>query len=97
MEKITSAVQKAKDDLADNKVRDGGSLASAFAIARFVISMVKGLRGFPEIIECAYVRSNAHTNSKYLATPVQLGPGKKLFMCRFAETMINTYLKQVVV
>lgn len=56
----------------------GATLSTAFAIARFVISLVKGVRGYKNIVEYAYVvgTEKDQQNSKYLTTPVLLGPGK---------------------
>lgn len=48
------------------------SLASAFAISRFVISLAKAAKGEANIVECAYVRSDLYSDLKYLATPVLL-------------------------
>lgn len=50
-------------------------LANSFSIARFVTSLVKALRGKNDIIECAFVKSNAHPELRYMATPLLLGPG----------------------
>lgn len=58
----------------------GATLSAAFAIARFVVSLVKGVRGYKNIVETAYVLGTARDQqtSKYLTTPVQLGPGSLL-------------------
>lgn len=55
-------------------------MAAAFATSRFVISIIKGLLG-KNVIECAYVKSVVHPHSKYLATPLQLGPGSYKIVC----------------
>jgi hypothetical protein len=44
----------------------------AYAGARFTFSLIKALKGEPNVIECTYVRSNI-TEAKYFATPVLLG------------------------
>lgn len=44
----------------------------AFAGARFAVSLLRGLKGESNVIECAYVRSDV-TESKYFSTPLQLG------------------------
>lgn len=53
---------------------EGAYLSNAFATARFVISLVKGLRGIPDVIECAYVRSDDHPQLRYMVSPILLGP-----------------------
>ncbi|KAJ3622096.1 hypothetical protein MTP99_002625 [Tenebrio molitor] len=74
LEDITTSVRQANDNLL--KVRsDGAYLSNAFATARFVISLVKALRGQNDIIECAYVKSCVHPQVKYMVTPLLLGPG----------------------
>lgn len=44
----------------------------AYAGARFAISLLKGLKGEQNIIECAFVQSDV-TEAKYFATPLVLG------------------------
>lgn len=34
---------------------------------------MKAIRGYPDIVECAYVPSKIHPQLKYLATPLLLG------------------------
>lgn len=51
-------------------------LSGAFALSRFVVSLIKGLQGEDGIFECAYVRSNAHSDVPFLANPIQLGVGE---------------------
>lgn len=66
-------VRKAQDNILKLKTPETGPLAGAFACARFIISLVKAVRGYPDIIECAYVPSKVHPQLKYLATPLMLG------------------------
>lgn len=66
----------ANRDISNVKRSEGSTLAAGFAISRFVISVIKGLLGKPEVVECAFVKSIVHPDAKYLATPIQLGPGK---------------------
>lgn len=74
IEKITEKVQKAHHFITDAKVvNHGPNLCCAFAITRFVLSLIKGLLGDNNVIECAYVKSKAHPHSRYLATPLLLG------------------------
>ncbi|KAK9890925.1 hypothetical protein WA026_012266 [Henosepilachna vigintioctopunctata] len=74
VEKITRKVRYGTINVAKVKTNSADSLAGAFAFARFVISLVKGLRGYKGIMECAYVRSKVHPQLKYVANPVLLGP-----------------------
>ncbi|CAH2000491.1 unnamed protein product [Acanthoscelides obtectus] len=67
IEKITASIKKPQQ-----KKETSGFLA-AFATARFILSLVKGIRGHKNVIECAYVPSKVHPELKYLSTPVQLG------------------------
>ncbi|XP_057670565.1 uncharacterized protein LOC130902438 [Diorhabda carinulata] len=75
IENITMHVKKANDHLMKMKPGENGALASAFACARFIISLVKAMKGYPDIIECAYVASKIHPDAKYLSTPLLLGTG----------------------
>ncbi|XP_045473871.1 malate dehydrogenase, mitochondrial-like [Harmonia axyridis] len=74
VEKITRTVRYGMINVAKLKTNSADSLAGAFAFARFVISLVKGLRGYQGIVECSYVRSKVHPQLKYLANPLLLGP-----------------------
>lgn len=66
-------VRKAHDNILKLKTPETGPLSAAFACARFVISLVKAVRGYPDVMECAYVPSKIHPQLKYLATPLHLG------------------------
>lgn len=66
-------IRKARDNLLKLKTNETGSLSAAFACARFIISLVKGIRGYPDVVECAYIPSKVHPQLKYLATPLLLG------------------------
>lgn len=74
--RITKAVQGADEDMLKVRTVRGATLSPAFAIARFVISLVKGMRGYKNVVESAYVLGNAKDQQriKYLTTPVLLGP-----------------------
>lgn len=45
----------------------------AYAGARFVNSLIKGLRG-EKVVECSYVASDAVKGVEYFSTPIALGP-----------------------
>ncbi|KAL3268622.1 hypothetical protein HHI36_007727 [Cryptolaemus montrouzieri] len=74
VEKITRTVRYGMINVAKVKTNSADSLCGAFAFARFVISLVKGLRGYQGIVECSYVRSRVHPQLKYVANPILLGP-----------------------
>lgn len=48
------------------------TLSMAYAGARFVFSLLKGLNGEKNVIECAYIKSDV-TEAKYFSTPLRLG------------------------
>lgn len=66
-------VRKAQDNILKLKTPETGPLSGSFACARFIISLVKAIRGYPDVVECAYIPSKAHPQLKYLATPLLLG------------------------
>lgn len=78
-------IRKAYDNILKLKIPETGPLSGAFACARFVISLVKAIRGYPDIIECAYVCSKAHPQLKYLATPLHLGLNGVMKNCGVPE------------
>lgn len=48
------------------------TLSMAYAGARFTFALCRALKGEPNIVECAYVRSNI-TEAKYFSTPLLIG------------------------
>ncbi|XP_026321534.1 malate dehydrogenase, mitochondrial-like isoform X2 [Hyposmocoma kahamanoa] len=72
IQKLTVRIQEAGTEVVKAKAGEGSAtLSMAFAAARFVRSLLKGLSGEP-VIECAYVRSCA-TDAAYFANPLVLG------------------------
>ncbi|CAO1392162.1 unnamed protein product [Diamesa hyperborea] len=70
---LTERIQEAGTEVVKAKAGAGSAtLSMAYAGARFAISLIRGLRGEQNIIECAYVRSDV-TEAKYFATPLLLG------------------------
>lgn len=65
----------------------------AHAAARFCFSLINGLLGKHDIIECSYVRSNV-TEAKYFATPLLLG--KKGIEKNMGLGKLNDYEKELV-
>lgn len=74
LDNLTKSVQNAHYDIIKAKHKQSATLSCAFAISRFVISLVKALRNYDNIVECAFVKSDSQRGSKYLSTPVLLGP-----------------------
>lgn len=71
---MTERIQEAGTEVVKAKAGTGSAtLSMAFAGARFTFSLIRAMRGEPNIVECSYVRSNV-TEAKYFATPIQLGP-----------------------
>ncbi|XP_046385791.1 malate dehydrogenase, mitochondrial [Ischnura elegans] len=71
---LTERIQEAGTEVVKAKAGAGSAtLSMAYAGARFAFALLRGLKGEPNVIECAYVRSNV-TEAKYFSTPLQLGP-----------------------
>lgn len=74
LEQITYKLQNAHQEVIRMKYNnEEGHLSCSYAIAKFVLSVAKALRGANNIIKCAFVRSKAHPHTKYLATPLLIG------------------------
>jgi malate dehydrogenase len=74
IDKLTVRVQFGGDEVV--KAKDGAgsaTLSMAYAGARFVHSMLRGLSGEKGVTECAYVASDAKADVPYFATRVELG------------------------
>jgi len=70
---ITERIQEAGTEVVKAKAGAGSAtLSMAYAGARFALALVRALLGEPNVIECAYVRSDV-TEAKYFATPLLLG------------------------
>lgn len=84
-------VCSAEDEAVDLKyIENTGScfVSSAFASARFVTSVLKGLRGQRGIIECAFVRQLGHIECflPYMGSVVKLGK------YRFTFSVVNYFV-----
>ena len=76
IEKLTVRVQFGGDEVV--KAKDGAgsaTLSMAYAGARFVHSLLRGLSGEKGVTECAFVLSDAKAEVPYFATRVELGKG----------------------
>ncbi|KAL2718324.1 hypothetical protein V1478_012200 [Vespula squamosa] len=72
---LTNFVRNADEEV--SKANNGENVsvyASAFAIARFCISLCKAIRQQSGVVECAYVRSCVIPEVTYFASQLELGP-----------------------
>ncbi|XP_015172135.1 PREDICTED: malate dehydrogenase, mitochondrial-like [Polistes dominula] len=75
MKNLTNFVRKADEDVLKANCGCNVSIyASAFATARFCISLCKSVRQQRGVIECAYVRSCVIPEVTYFASQLELGP-----------------------
>lgn len=73
IQQLTVRIQEAGTEVVKAKAGAGSAtLSMAYAGARFALSLVRGIRGEQNVIECSYVRSNV-TDATYFATPLKLG------------------------
>ncbi|XP_034477272.1 malate dehydrogenase, mitochondrial-like [Drosophila innubila] len=67
-------IQEAGTDVVKAKAGTGSAtLSMAYAAALFVHSLLRGLNGESNVVECAYVASDV-TDASFFATPLELGP-----------------------
>lgn len=70
---LTERIQEAGTEVVKAKAGAGSAtLSMAYAGARFALSLVKALKGDPNVVECSYVRSDI-TAATYFATPLKIG------------------------
>ncbi|XP_017777259.1 PREDICTED: malate dehydrogenase, mitochondrial [Nicrophorus vespilloides] len=70
---LTERIQEAGTEVVKAKAGAGSAtLSMAYAGARFAISLMRGMKGESNVIECAYVRSDV-TEATYFSTPLLLG------------------------
>lgn len=73
LDKLTKRIQDAGTEVVNAKAGAGSAtLSMAYAGARFTFSVLRGLSGEKNIVECAFVKSNV-TDAKYFSTPLRLG------------------------
>lgn len=74
LQPLVARIQDAGTEVVKAKAGAGSAtLSMAYAGARFVISLLKGLKGEPNIVECAYVKSDVVPGLTYFSTPILLG------------------------
>ena len=73
IEKLTVRIQEAGTEVVKAKAGAGSAtLSMAYAGARFAGSLLKGLNGDSNVVECSYVDSNI-TEATFFSTPLVLG------------------------
>ncbi|XP_017886027.1 probable malate dehydrogenase, mitochondrial [Ceratina calcarata] len=73
--RLTQVVRMSNEEMANaSKNKERTFFATAFAAARFGISLCKALRHQSNVVECAYVRSCVIPEITYFAAPLELGP-----------------------
>ncbi|XP_034663577.1 malate dehydrogenase, mitochondrial [Drosophila subobscura] len=73
IEKLTVRIQEAGTEVVKAKAGAGSAtLSMAYAGARFAGSLLKGLNGEKNVIECSYVQSSI-TEATFFSTPLVLG------------------------
>ncbi|KAH8399012.1 hypothetical protein KR215_000308 [Drosophila sulfurigaster] len=73
IEKLTVRIQEAGTEVVKAKAGAGSAtLSMAYAGARFAGSLLKGLNGETNVIECSYVQSSI-TEATFFSTPLLLG------------------------
>lgn len=74
LEPLVKRIQEAGTEVVKAKAGAGSAtLSMAYAGARFTFSLLRGLKGEPNVVECAYVRSDVVPGVNYFSTPVVLG------------------------
>jgi len=74
LETLTKRIQNAGTEVVKAKAGSGSAtLSMAYAGARFALSLLRGLKGEPNVVECAYVKSNVVPGLDYFSTPLLLG------------------------
>jgi len=89
LEKLTKRIQDAGTEVVKAKAGSGSAtLSMAYAGARFALSLLRGLKGEPNVVECAYVKSNVVPGLDYFSTPLLLGKngiGKNLGLGQLSD------------
>lgn len=69
---ITKSIQNSPVELAEKSRTDVPYLSGSASIAQFVISLIRGIKGEPEVVECCYVPYNDFPHTGYFSTPTLL-------------------------
>jgi len=72
-EEMTVRIQNAGTEVVEAKAGAGSAtLSMAYAAARMAESCLRGLIGEPDVVECAYVKTDVEPGLDYFATPVKI-------------------------
>lgn len=73
IQKLTVRIQEAGTEVVKAKAGAGSAtLSMAYAGARFAVSLLRGLSGEKNVVECSYVQSDV-TEASFFSTPLVLG------------------------
>lgn len=90
---LTERIQEAGTEVVKAKAGTGSAtLSMAYAGARFANSLLRGLSGESNVIECAYIQSDV-TEATYFSTPIVLG--KNGLEKNLGLPKLNDYEKQL--
>ncbi|MXP67667.1 malate dehydrogenase [Pantoea sp. Aalb] len=103
---LTKRIQNAGNEIVAAKVGNGSAtLSMAYAAARFVLSLINGLQGILNIVECAYVEGDGKY-TRFFSQPLILGkngvekiePLKLLsiFESQLLYSMLTTLKKDII-
>lgn len=74
IQQLTKRIQEAGTEVVNAKAGTGSAtLSMAYAGARFTFSVLRGLAGEANVVECAYVKSDVVPEVEYFSTPLVLG------------------------
>lgn len=95
LEPLVKRIQEAGTEVVKAKAGTGSAtLSMAYAGARFAFSLLRGLKGEQNVIECSYVKSNVVPGLDYFSTPVLLG--KNGLEKNLGLGQLNDYEKKLV-
>lgn len=74
LDPLVKRIQDAGTEVVKAKAGTGSAtLSMAYAGARFAFSLLRGLKGDQNVVECSYVRSDVVPGVGYFSTPILLG------------------------
>lgn len=83
---LTHRIQEAGTEIVKAKAGTGSAtLSMAYAAARFINSLLCAMKGEPNIVECAYIKTNICPTVEYFAGPVVLGKNGVEKVCPLAN------------
>lgn len=74
LDKLTKRIQEAGTEVVEAKAGAGSAtLSMAYAAARFAESVLRGLAGEKDVVECAFVASTVEPSLAFFSSKVKLG------------------------